>query len=78
MPEGIGYGSKRTKGGGTKQQNASGTPGLTPGGDGGTTAAYRGQPTSTGERGSMGPCGSPNELRDNPKEMSHFPMNHGK
>jgi len=58
------YQSKKTSGGGSGRQQASGTPGLTPGGAGGTQATYRGQPSGTGERGQMGPCGTPNELQE--------------
>lgn len=70
------YGSKRTGGGGTSQQNASGTPGMTPGGSGGTKATYRGQPSSTGEKGFMGPAtNTPNEMRDLSGDMQKFPKN---
>ena len=75
MPKGKGYpGSRRTSGGGTNQQNAAGTPGLTPGGDGGTMATYRGQPTATGERGSMGNAtNTPNEMKDFKGDHHMFP-----
>lgn len=68
------YGSKRTGGGGTATQQASGTPGLTPGGDGGSKATYSGQPTATGERGSMGGCQTPNMLQCNPSEKETNPL----
>jgi hypothetical protein len=76
MPKdkGYGYGSKKTSGGGTMTQQASGTPGMTPGGSGGTTAAYSGQPTSTGEKGSMGPGGTPNQLKCNSSETEGNPL----
>ncbi|MDB4306179.1 hypothetical protein N9980_01275 [bacterium] len=74
MPKGKNYGSKSTGGGGTMTQQASGTPGMTPGGAGGTKATYSGQPTATGEKGSMGPGGTPNMLKCNDSETEYNPL----
>lgn len=74
MPKGKGYGSKQTSGGGTATQQAAGTPGLTPGGTGGTRASYSGQPTATGEKGSMGSLSTPNMLKCNDSEKEMNPL----
>lgn len=70
----MAYGSKKTSGGGTGQQAASGTPGMTPGGAGGTKAAYAGQPSATGETAHMGGIETPNELKCNPSEKETNPL----
>ena len=68
------YGSKKTSGGGTATQQASGTPGMTPGGTGGTKATYSGQPTATGEKGTMGGMSTPNMLKCNDSEKEYNPL----
>lgn len=76
----MAYGSSKTSGGGTQTQLAAGTPGMTPGGGGpgGTRKTYSGQPSATGEMGTMGGgVDTPNQLQCNSKEKEHFPYGKG-